>query len=456
VKKPGEGLLAGESPGVANAIITNPLNALSYPDFCSKLVSHLDHPIALRSMKEAEEAGFPITTSPLTRASVFGGLFLGAGEEHSKATNFTIAHLIAEGKRVGNADLWFMLLWWLIERGHAHHLDSVLPLIRGHLAFRLRAHLGTFTMMNSPYLPITLVPLGIAAWCTLSAIAYGAAEDQAIKYLNCHSGHVEVLEQAVGLVGYSLPPAAVDLLGKWRMFGEIRTAIVGGDGELRKWAVRSVHRVMRLDRSAIRSELFRRVVDEVPIDGEPPAAQVEEALGHLPRWFVDLSNERRRSVARMLEFTDASGISYRDFDREVPTMSWSYGVRELEIPAVPICHATCRPFYVDPAKQVVWHEASRGVFGEVRNQIHIHWYFIECVNKLKVFPSKDEFILFVFNDIVPKSKASLPMQIGRFVEVVFEGYGAVIEGMDAKSFIGTTFRSMRLRSRQAMETRESQ
>jgi hypothetical protein len=282
VKKPEEGLLAGEAPRLVNAIITNPLSALSHPDSCSKLANRLDHPIALLSMKEVEKVGFPITTSPLTRAPVFGGFFLGADEEHSRAMNFTIAHLVAEGKRVGNPDLWFMLIWALIERGNAHHLEPVLPLFRDHLAFRLHAHLGTFTMLNSPYLPITLVPLGIASWCTLSAIAYGATEEQAIKYLNCHTDHGNVLEQALGVVGYTLPPAVIDFLVKWRMFREIHAEIANHDGRMRMWAVRATHRVIRLDRATIRADLFTRVVDDVPIEREPPADQVEEALRHLP------------------------------------------------------------------------------------------------------------------------------------------------------------------------------
>jgi hypothetical protein len=364
--------------------------------------------------------------------------------------------LVAEGKRVGNPDMWFMLIWWLIERGRARHLESVLPLIRGHLAFRLRAHLGTFTMMNSPYLPITLVPLGVAAWCTLSAIAYGATEEQAVKYLKCHAGHLDILEQAVGIVGYPLPPAATDLLAKWRMFGEIRAEIARGDGSMRKWAVRATHAVLPLDRSTIRADLFAKVVDEVPVDGDPPPEQLAEALAHLPRWFAALQPVRRRAVARMLEFTDPAALSYGDFDRDVPAVGWAYGLRDFDIPAVPICRSTCRPFYVDRGKRVVWHEASRGVFGEVHSQLHAHWYFIECVTRLKAFPSRDEFVLFVFNDVVPRAKASLPRLVARFADVVLGGYAAIAAAMDAKAFIGTTVRSLRLRSRQALEAAEAE
>jgi hypothetical protein len=157
----------------------------------------------------------------------------------------------------------------------------------------------------------------------------------------------------------------------------------------------------------------------------------------------------------MLEFTDPAQISYGDFNHDVPTINWQYRLQQFEIPEVPICAATCRPYYVDPAKKVVWHEVSRQIFGEVHSQIHIHWYFIECVTRLKVFPTKEEFLLFVFNDLIPKKKATLPFPIRRFIDVVFNGYAEIMNKMTPSEFIGKTVRSMRLRSRQAMETGSS-
>jgi hypothetical protein len=74
------------------------------------------------------------------------------------------------------------------------------------------------------------------------------------------------------------------------------------------------------------------------------------------------------------------------------------------------------------------------------------------VTKLKVFPTKEEFFLFVFNDLVPKKKSTLPFPIRRFIDVVFNGYEEIMKQMSPTESIGKTVRSMRLRSRQAMET----
>jgi hypothetical protein len=154
----------------------------------------------------------------------------------------------------------------------------------------------------------------------------------------------------------------------------------------------------------------------------------------------------------MLEFTNPAELSYKDFDVTVPIISWEYRLRQFDVPDVPICPETCRPYYVDRAKNVPWHQASRWIFGDVANQIHIHWYFIQCVRKLKSFPSKGEFLLFVFNGLVPKRKASLPFLTERFIDVVFKGYANIVTAMTPEEFIATAAASERPRARASMES----
>jgi len=452
VRKPDQGLLAGESSELTNAVITNPLAALRWPEFCQKILSHLDHPIALRSMKEAEEAGFPIKVSPLTRAPVLGGLFLGAGREHSHATDFTIAQLIVEGKRAGNPDLWFMLIWWLLEQNRVPHLAEILPQIREHLRFRMRNHLGTFTMTNTPFMPITLVPMGIAAWCTISARAIGASDEQATTYLKCHLGHIEILESVVELLGYPLPPAASQFLRAWHTVSRIRKCILGRDVEIINWGIANCHNIVRIDREKIHNDQFKFVPSVIPIDGEPNQEQVSESERHLPQWFIELSPKMRRAAVRMLQLFDISALPRNDLDMEIPAIAWQYGLREFEIPRVLICPATCRPFYFDLDDHREWRKHSERVFGDVEHQIHIHRYFIDYVNKFKSYPTKDEFIVFVYHDIVPRHKSTLPFEIIKFVDQVFTGYSQIMETISPQDFNSRTVRSMRLQWRRQIES----
>jgi hypothetical protein len=453
VKKPSQGLLAGEASELANVVITNSLSALRYPDFCKKILNHIDHPIALRSMKEAKEAGYPIKQSPLTRAPIIGGLFLGAGKEHSHATDFVITQLMTEGKRAGNSDLWFMLIWWLLEQNKIPYLMSILPQVREYLKFRLRNHLGTFTMTNTPYMPITLIPMGIAAWSTIATKAIGATDEQATLYLKCHLGHVDVLEAAVNLMQYPLPPIATHFLTAWHTLAHLRKIIIDKDVDFISWAIQSCHNVLRIDRNHIENAEMRFVSDVVALDGEASEDQIAEAERHLPSWFVELTPKMRRAAVRMLEFFDISSLVRTDLDLDIASIGWQYEMREYEIPKVSICPATCRPFYFDLSDHQEWFKHSQHIFGNVEHQIHIHKYFIEYVNKYRKYPTRDEFLMFIFLDIAPRHKATLPLLVDKFVNEVFDGYRDIITTIDPVEFNSRTTRSLRLQYREKIESR---
>jgi hypothetical protein len=448
-----EGLLAGEEGDVVNTIITNPLSAVRYPAFCKKLVSHLDHPVSLQSIKDAQQAGFPLVQSPLTRAPIIGGLCLSPAEEHAKVTNSVIAKLVADGKRVGNPDCWFVLIWWLIEEGWVPHLVDILPQVRQHLIFRLKSHLGTFTLTNVPYLPVTLVPMGIAFWTTLCAVAYGAGEDKASTYLKCHIGHVPILQKTVELIGYPIPDSARSFINRYLTFTHIRRLIIDRNFEAISWAIRAVHQFREIDLTKVSPDhKFPYVPSVIPIDGEEPSPeQVSEALAHLPQWFAGLSVQERRAAVRMLELFDIGSINFGDLARTTELINWQYQLRNYDLPAVPICPATCRPFHIVLPEHVEWYEMSKRVFGDIEHQIHVHRYFIECVTKLHAFPTKEEFLVFMFHAIVPRHKPTLPRLILEFADVVMNGYAEIMKTITPADFIKIAVRSERLAQRREME-----
>jgi hypothetical protein len=88
--------------------------------------------------------------------------------------------------------------------------------------------------------------------------------------------------------------------------------------------------------------------------------------GYLPNWFIELSKNRRRAIARMLEFTDVPAISYNDFDYEVSVLGWQYDLQELDILEVPISPQMCQPYLIDTTKQTARREASQRISGAIQ------------------------------------------------------------------------------------------
>jgi hypothetical protein len=447
VKRPTKGLLADLDGAIANTIITNPLSAIRYPDFCRALADLFDHPVSIRSMREG---GYK--QSPITGVPIVGGLCLAPAEETCKVTDSVVAQITAEGKRVGHPDCWFLLIWYLLEHDFAPHLRAVLPQVREHLIFRMRRHQLTFTMTNVPYNPITLVPMGVACWATICARAYGVDEASAAQYLKCHIAHLDILIEAVKLIDYPVPDEAMAFVRKFQAFMVAKRLGEAKNFEALKWAIRASHRFVQIDTSKVTNTQFAFVIDSIPIDGpEPDESQVSEALSHLPAEWRNLDARGRRSAAKYLEGFTHGATEFTDFNVEVPLISWGYGMNDFAIPDVSICPATCRPFHIVPAAKTVWYEVSEKVFGSLDDQIRIHKFYIEYVNRFSAYPTREEFLLWVYHNTVPKHHPTLPRLIQEFVECVFRGYENIMATVPIADFLTRNRHSMRIPQKQKME-----
>jgi hypothetical protein len=163
-------VLEGEELGVVNACLDCPLNALDYPQVVRKLRDKLDYAISLKAWKELEEhdstGGHEPLRSPMTRRPVVSGLCLGADEAHARATTWALDRAITGGKRAGNADLWFAVVWRLLEDDAPAWIDAaVVGKARAHMSWRLAHHTSFLSLTGLSELPTTRVSLRAAVWC---------------------------------------------------------------------------------------------------------------------------------------------------------------------------------------------------------------------------------------------------------------------------------------------------
>jgi hypothetical protein len=85
--------------------------------FLNDFAAALDHPLSLASIRATAASGSPIVTSPITRRKLVGAIPLGAVKSHVQAADWTLSRILSGGKALGNADLWFAVLWMMIEDG---------------------------------------------------------------------------------------------------------------------------------------------------------------------------------------------------------------------------------------------------------------------------------------------------------------------------------------------------
>ena len=277
-----EPVLAGFDKDITNQLFDCPLNLFRFPEVTAKLVGRIDHPIGLRSYREADAAGLPIDTSPLTRKPLLGAICLGSDEEHCKATTWTLAHCLLGGKLVGNQDLWFACIWLLVERGHIAYLQPILPQLRKHMMYRMVHHTAFMSLSGLPEFPTTRVALGIACWFAVANCAVVPALPPARDVLRLHLPHVSELQQLVALMGYALPPGIEIHIRRLQVLLHMLRWVKKDRFALPTLMRALTQRCVRIDVRNVCDAVRRReahVVEWIPIDGPPSDEQVR-------RWCV--------------------------------------------------------------------------------------------------------------------------------------------------------------------------
>jgi hypothetical protein len=404
-----------------------------------------------------------MSTSPLTRRPVHGGLCLGADASHVKASNSALAHIIAGGKKAGNFDLWFACIWILVENGTIPYLSPILPQIRAHMQYRL-ANNTTFISLNGlPEFPTTRVPLATAVWYILASPAQHIADPNPRRdVLRAHMTHIEELKMIVGLTGFSYP-ATVDqhiarLQVLFSMLAWVKTDRDGFRARMRALQQRCV----RLDASALHSDVRRRETrcDEwIPVDGRPSVEQTLQILDSLAPSYRALSIPELVGLAALVDPKYAAGDIALPLALTPPaaasatTIEWSYGVRALPRVIVAISEKTCRPYYTTPHEGKVWKAAATETYGvPVESMLSLDRFYAMFIDKYARYPSRADMLAYVYNRcVVHGSHTTLPAQIEQFIEETDTQYESVRSAVPPEEFMRRYMASRSTEARARLE-----
>jgi hypothetical protein len=100
---------------IVDDIAACPLRLLNYSEVRAKLKSKLSNYIGVMGIK----ANFDdkLLKNPFTQARLLGSIPLGTHQSHVKVGNHTIAKLISGGKILGNLNMYYAVIWYLIHEG---------------------------------------------------------------------------------------------------------------------------------------------------------------------------------------------------------------------------------------------------------------------------------------------------------------------------------------------------
>jgi hypothetical protein len=203
----GPSILSDEPYDIIEELVTCPLYIFKYGHLIAKLKDRIDSSMMLVAYTS------DITVSPESGRPVWnGGICLGTSESHCVASSVAFDRIFG-GQ--GNQDLWFAVIWLLVENLELPQLNVSAHACRRHMSWRVFHHFAPLTLIEKPLERVLRVPLGIAVWHTLAASAL--EPEPSNEALRDHITHATQLLQIVGLTGFPLPPELYDHISRLRI-----------------------------------------------------------------------------------------------------------------------------------------------------------------------------------------------------------------------------------------------
>jgi hypothetical protein len=410
---------------VRESLINCPLNALKNDDAITFLKKTLGHAISIEAYKELVEHGIS-DKSPLTRDDIMGGLCLGADFSHVKATNSTIRHGLLGGKSLGNVDLWYAVFYLMVESGYVEHLKEYLPAMREHMIFRLNTSKTYMCLTGLPTFPTYKVPLKTALWSVISATAIPNIQPKNDP-LRFHLSYSEYIIELAEMTELRFPSGInnhINCLKTLRFF-------------LNKIKKNDTTYINLVD--VLKYNAFETPDLWIMIDGKPSPEQLDCVRSKLPEYCKYLSTSEIIYILNLCENnknrieSDINIPFNHKYDKyEIKTTkNWDYD-ENIPYHKVEISLKSCRPFYkVD--KDKIWVDVATKVYG--KKFISIDSRFGDYVVKYEKYPTKNEFLVYLYNYYSNRGKTTLPICIRQFVDEVLEDHNYIIENLSVSEYI---------------------
>ena len=137
----------------------------------------------------------------------------------------------------------------------------------------------------------------------------------------------------------------------------------------------------------------------------------------------------------------------------VPTKNWKFD-NNIPTHLVPICPQTCRPYYNVVDKygfKTTWLDQAIEIYGH--ELFSTNNFFGNYVFERQKYPSKSEFLNYIFMYHYIRGKKTLPICVEQFVDEVFNDYENILESVTPKDFAERWNKSLYKDVRARMENR---
>ena len=430
-----------DNKDIKESLINCPLNALNNQDVLIYIKGMIDNIISIEAYKELIEYGIS-EKSPLTKEEIIGGICLGSHDSHVKFSNSVMRKALTNNKCLGNIDLWFAVIYLMVNKNFVPHLSDYLSNIREHMIYRLEKNTTYMCLSGLPTYPTYRVPLKIALWSILSssAVARGTKQEPIRLHLLYASDILHLLCISDLVVSEGIEKY-INRLQCLRFL--LNKKKKGGKDEIENIVNALQYNFVQLSNGRF-----------IFIDGIPTGIHINIAKRKLPYICNLLSSEDIIYINRICDVNKSESdipynINTKPTDVIIGLNNWEYK-SEMPYNKVIICEATCRPYYYVDGGSKKWIEKAKEIYGE-GELIPMNKIFGNYICKNKKYPEKQEFLVYLSKHFERRNKKTLPICINQFLNELYEEYKEIIEKISVEDFITRWKNSSEIKKRIKME-----
>jgi len=449
MKKTGSSIFDDLPTNLRDSLINCPLNALRNTSILMYIKSLFDCVISIEAYKDLVDYGIS-DNSPLTRDEIFGGLCLGKHTSHVQATNSTLRYVLTGGKSLGNIDLWFAVIYFIVERADDdYYLKEYLPMIKEHLKYRLLNSKSYMCLSGLPTYPVYSVPLGLASWCSIMATTskLSLIKDPKNDPIRLHLSYSMELIELLEIIGIHVPNELICHINRLKT---LRYFLL----EFKKGKEQTMKLKNLID--AMYYNAIETNQNWILIDGKPSDAQITKVRTLLPSVCKDLSITEIKDILDLCNANKAESDIYIPYNYEIRpfvkyvTKNWSFG-NNVPYFKVDISPKTCRPYYKVNVNGInsTWLDNAIKIYGH--DLFSTNNFFGNYVFENKKYPTKDELLNYIFMYYHTRDKKTLPICIEQFINEVFDEYQDILRTIDPEVFVERWSQSVHKDVRMIME-----
>lgn len=312
-----EPFLLGVEKGIVDDINACPLRILNYPDLKAKFKARIS---TFTGVKYSDK----MRKNPFTQNRLLGAIPLGTHRSHMTVGNHTIAKLVSGGKVMGNLNMYYAVLWILVNEGEIEYLSPIKANITEHLIYRLTSTQTMASMCGLSQFMSTQINTDIALWYCLNSGYLNQPTDK--DTFRFHLFDVEHMVKLVKALGYPLHEGFqrhyLRTKALFYLLDKFKRSSASSKVALRTLVRGLYQKGFLVDASGFTAK-FKEVEvcsEFIPVDGAADEAQVQAVRKRLPKYCEGLTNEDLLYVFGLLDEHKLFSEIFLDYRAVVPAL----------------------------------------------------------------------------------------------------------------------------------------